>query len=91
MSSDPVANVRFNVAKTLTLVGPKLNSAAMQAHVKPTLAKLNEDADFDVRYYASEASVGESWKDETIFRWLFSTFVFLFCFSVCLLRRLTTS
>ena len=26
--------------------------------VKPILAKMNEDTDFDVRYYASEASVG---------------------------------
>ena len=30
----------------------------MFSQVKPTLAKLNEDADFDVRYFASEASVG---------------------------------
>ncbi len=60
MASDPVANVRFNVAKTLTLVGPNLNTTIMQSQVKPTLTKLNEDADFDVRYYASEAVLGES-------------------------------
>ena len=34
------------------------SSKIMFSQVKPTLAKLNEDADFDVRYFASEASVG---------------------------------
>ncbi len=33
MSSDMVANVRFNVAKTLSIVGPKLNNGIMQAQV----------------------------------------------------------
>ena len=33
MANDSVANVRFNVAKTLTLVGPKLNTTAMQSQV----------------------------------------------------------
>ena len=33
MANDSVANVRFNVAKTLTLVGPKLNTATMQSQV----------------------------------------------------------
>ena len=60
MANDNVANVRFNVAKTISIVGPKLNSATMQSQVKPTLGKLNDDQDFDVRFFASEASVGES-------------------------------
>lgn len=59
MANDSVANVRFNVAKTLAIVGPKLNSATMASQVKPTLSKLNEDGDFDVRFYASEAASGE--------------------------------
>ncbi len=59
MANDGVANVRFNVAKTLSVVGPKLATSAMQAQVKPALLKLNEDSDFDVRYYASEAATGE--------------------------------
>ena len=82
MANDSVANVRFNVAKTLTLVGPKLNTATMQSQVitvnyntnyshefqwldfnfsfqlKPALNKLNDDSDFDVRYFASEAATG---------------------------------
>ena len=58
MSADTVANVRFNVAKTLTLVGPKLNTSTMATQVKPCLSKLNDDSDFDVRYFASLASTG---------------------------------
>ncbi len=33
MASDAVANVRFNVAKTLSLLGPKLGSSVMQSQV----------------------------------------------------------
>ena len=94
MGTDLVANVRFNVAKTLTILGPNLSPSVMTSQVrmldhktkiknifgfilsavssirytvitmshilqvKPTLAKLNEDTDFDVRYFASEAAVG---------------------------------
>ena len=39
MASDMVANVRFNVAKTLTIIGPKLNSSVMTAQIKPVLSK----------------------------------------------------
>lgn len=60
MANDLVANVRFNVAKTLSIVGPKLNSSVMQSQIKPILTKLNEDTDFDVRFYASEALVGRA-------------------------------
>lgn len=59
MATDLVPNVRFNVAKTLSKVGPKLNTSVMQAQIKPALTKLNEDDDFDVRYFASEASQGK--------------------------------
>ena len=34
MANDSVANVRFNVAKTLTQVGPKINTTAMQSQVR---------------------------------------------------------
>ena len=30
----------------------------MQAQVRPVIEKLNTDSDFDVRYYASEAAMG---------------------------------
>ena len=51
--------MRFNVAKTLSIVGPKLNTGVMVAQVKPCINKLNEDSDFDVRFFASEAAMGE--------------------------------
>ena len=57
MATDQVANVRFNVAKTVTLLGPKLPAAVMNTQVKQILSKLNEDSDFDVRYFAYEADL----------------------------------
>ena len=58
MANDTVANVRFNVAKSLAIIGPKLNSASMQSQVKPAVNKLIDDTDFDVRYYSTEAATG---------------------------------
>lgn len=60
MANDSVANVRFNVAKTLSVVAPKLNASCFSSQIKPALNKLTEDTDFDVRYYASEASMGKN-------------------------------
>ena len=58
MAADNVANVRFNVAKTLQRIGPHLKPNAVQSQVKPVLDKLNTDADVDVKYFASEAIAG---------------------------------
>ena len=58
MASDSVANVRFNVAKTLQQVSTVVPAAALQAQIRPCIEKLNNDSDFDVRYYASEAAMG---------------------------------
>lgn len=58
MAIDNVANVRFNVAKTLQRIGPYLEQSAVQAQVKPVLDKLNTDTDVDVKYFASEAIAG---------------------------------
>ena len=55
MATDSVANVRFNVAKTLARITPILDASVTQSQIKPCLEKLNSDSDFDVRYYASEA------------------------------------
>jgi len=55
LANDNVANVRFNVAKTLQRIGPVLDNAALENQVKPCLDKLNNDNDMDVRYFASEA------------------------------------
>uniref|UniRef100_A0A669B9S6 Protein phosphatase 2, regulatory subunit A, beta a n=1 Tax=Oreochromis niloticus TaxID=8128 RepID=A0A669B9S6_ORENI len=55
MSNDQVANVRFNVAKSLQKIGPILDSNALQTEVKPVLEKLASDTDMDVKYFAQEA------------------------------------
>jgi len=55
MAGDAVANVRFNVAKTLQKLGPVLDQTSIQQQVKPCLEKLRQDADMDVQYFAQEA------------------------------------
>lgn len=55
MASDHVPNVRFNVAKTLQLIGPILEPSVVKSDVKPVLEKLTNDTDFDVRYFSSAA------------------------------------
>lgn len=55
LAADGVANVRFNVAKTLQKISPFLDQATIDAEVKPILEQLNGDTDVDVKYFASEA------------------------------------
>ncbi|XP_055211467.2 serine/threonine-protein phosphatase 2A 65 kDa regulatory subunit A beta isoform isoform X3 [Gorilla gorilla gorilla] len=55
MAGDQVANVRFNVAKSLQKIGPILDTNALQGEVKPVLQKLGQDEDRDVKYFAQEA------------------------------------
>lgn len=54
MASDAVPNIRFNVAKTIQTLIPLLETSVVQTRVKPCLAKLFEDSDRDVRYYAGQ-------------------------------------
>ncbi|KAG4074526.1 hypothetical protein HA402_009403 [Bradysia odoriphaga] len=58
LAADPVANVRFNVAKTLQKITPFLDPSVVDSQVKPALDKLNGDADVDVKHFASEAIAG---------------------------------
>uniref|UniRef100_A0A2K6ELF9 Phosphatase PP2A regulatory subunit A/Splicing factor 3B subunit 1-like HEAT repeat domain-containing protein n=1 Tax=Propithecus coquereli TaxID=379532 RepID=A0A2K6ELF9_PROCO len=55
MAGDPVANVSFNVAKSLQKIGPILDNSNLQSEVKPVLEKLTQDQDVDVKYFAQEA------------------------------------
>ena len=55
MSSDKVANVRFNVAKTLQVLSEKVDAETIQSKVIPCLNSLAADSDVDVQYFASEA------------------------------------
>jgi len=57
MATDSVANVRFNVAKTLQAIALILPGPIKQAQIRPVIDKLNTDSDFDVRYYAAEAAL----------------------------------
>jgi len=55
LSKDPVANVRFNVAKTLANMGEVVEAAVFESKIKPTLEELLEDSDADVKFHADAA------------------------------------
>ena len=59
LQSDPIPNIRFNVAKSLEVIIPLLKAADQKVivneKIKPSLSKLHEDLDGDVRYYAQRA------------------------------------
>jgi len=55
MASDKVPNVRFNVAKTLQILIGLVDSTVTQSRIKPTLTKMQDDTDRDVKFYASQA------------------------------------
>lgn len=55
MSADAVPNVRFNVAKSLQRLAPRMDASFVGGHVRPVLTTLTEDADEDVRYFAAKA------------------------------------
>lgn len=70
LAADPVANVRFNVAKTLQKITPFLDPTVVDPQVKPALDKLNGDADVDVKHFASEAIAGIAGElKKTLFFW----------------------
>lgn len=58
LSTDLVANVRFNVAKTMQKITPFLEASVIDTQVKPALDQLNTDTDVDVKHFASEAIAG---------------------------------
>lgn len=59
LANDPIPNIRFNVAKALEQIIPLAKKAGLSSliteQVKPSLLKLNEDADQDVRFFAQRA------------------------------------
>lgn len=58
MSRDSVANVRFNVAKTLDLLMKHVSDKnVVNTQIIPVLNSLNEDSDRDVKYFAQKALV----------------------------------
>lgn len=78
LATDGVANVRFNVAKTLQKISPYLEATAIETQVKPALEQLNADTDVDVKHFASEAIAGiAGWFSHS--NW---PFFLHFCFSM---------
>ena len=55
MAQDPVPNIRFNVAKLLTIVVPAAAVPVVTASIKPCLLTLQQDVDGDVQYFATTA------------------------------------
>jgi serine/threonine-protein phosphatase 2A regulatory subunit A len=55
LANDPVANVRFNVAKTLCKMTSVVGASSLLGQVKPCLDKLNQDQDIDVKFFSTEA------------------------------------
>ncbi|KAJ3028266.1 hypothetical protein HDV00_010537 [Rhizophlyctis rosea] len=56
LASDPIPNIRFNVAKSLEVIGPLAKKHGVDAEpVKTALNKLNGDSDVDVRFFAQRA------------------------------------
>lgn len=58
MANDNVANVRFNVAKSLQKLTPRMEAQSTHSAIKPVLDKLITDTDVDVKYFATEALAG---------------------------------
>ncbi|KAJ1828326.1 protein phosphatase 2A structural subunit, partial [Coemansia sp. RSA 2708] len=55
--NDPIPNIRFNVAKSLEPLTEALRknpdtAALEESIIKPTLQRLEEDPDSDVRFFA---------------------------------------
>lgn len=59
LAADPIPNIRFNIAKSLSTIIPLLKKANLQPvlseKVKPILVKMQDDGDVDVRYYSQVA------------------------------------
>jgi len=64
LATDPIPNIRFNVAKTLEVVGTFFNDGGksgkdgkelVKTKVVPVLRTLEQDGDADVRYFAGQA------------------------------------
>lgn len=55
LATDPVANIRFNVAKTLQSMVARLSQDTVSSQIRPCLDTLLQDADRDVQYYANKA------------------------------------
>ena len=57
MATDTVANIRFNVAKSLGEIGPICELNVYRQQIHPILTLLQDDSDRDVRFYAEKTAL----------------------------------
>lgn len=57
MATDPVPNIRFNVALSLGTMGAICDVTTYEQQLLPVLNLLQEDLDRDVRFYADKAAM----------------------------------
>jgi len=60
LASDPIPNIRFNVAKSLEVLAATFNTSPegyefVQQQIVPVLDQQKSDQDADVRYFAARA------------------------------------
>lgn len=60
LASDPIPNIRFNVAKALEVLSTVLSAQSggrelVQQTILPPLVRLKDDTDADVRFFATKA------------------------------------
>lgn len=60
LASDPIPNIRFNVAKALEIIATSVGDAPegvqlVQQKIAPVLEALKNDQDADVRFFSSRA------------------------------------
>jgi serine/threonine-protein phosphatase 2A regulatory subunit A len=60
LAGDPIPNIRFNVAKTLEVIGGVMATSnegmeVTRNNLIPTLQQLQADNDADVRYFSTRA------------------------------------
>ena len=58
LAADPIPNIRFNVAKSLEVLGTSYGTAGAElasTRVIPLLEQQKNDSDADVRYFATRA------------------------------------
>jgi len=57
MATDTVANIRFNVARTLGEMGPICEPSVYKQQIHPILSLLQDDPDRDVRFFAEKTAL----------------------------------
>mmetsp|Transcript_20349 Transcript_20349/g.42839 ORF Transcript_20349/g.42839 Transcript_20349/m.42839 type:complete len:103 (-) Transcript_20349:221-529(-) len=57
LSTDPVPNIRFNVAKTLQSLATQVDAPVVSSDIQPCLSSMIGDDDRDVKYFANCALV----------------------------------